>query len=116
MAGYLTVPAFIKKRLASLVSHIKVLVSPNVLGVGVLLLLAEICALSVVYASYQSRALFSELEVLRRQSEDMQSVWTQLLLEHSTLTAFQRVAERAGNELNMRVPNPRDVVVLQHDS
>lgn len=103
----------INRWFASLISHASVLVSPNVLAVMILLVMVELCALSVVYTTYKNRVLFAELENLRDGAEDMQSTWTQLLLEQSTLASFQRVEEVAKRHLHMTIPDPRTVVVLR---
>jgi len=103
----------LKHWFASLISHASVLVSPNVLAVIILLVMVELCALSVVYTTYQNRVLFAELENLRSGAEDMQSTWTQLLLEQSTLASFQRVEQVAKQHLQMTIPDPRTVVVLR---
>ncbi len=105
--------AKLKYWFASLISHVSVLVSPNVMMIMVLLGVVEICALSVVYTTYRNRVLFAELENLRDSAEDMQSTWTQLLLEQSTLASFQRVTEVAEHRLQMNIPDPRSVVVLR---
>lgn len=105
--------ASLKHWFASLISHASVLVSPNVMAVMVLLVMVELCALSVVYTTYRNRVLFAELETLRNGAEDMQSTWTQLLLEQSTLASFQRVEEVAEQHLHMKIPDPRTVVVLR---
>lgn len=105
--------AILQRWFASLISHASVLVSPNVMAVILLLVIVELCALSIVYTTYKNRVLFAELENLRNSAEDMQSGWTQLLLEQSTLASFQRVEEVAKNHLQMTIPDPRTVVVLR---
>ena len=108
----LTLKTF-KQKFAAVISHALMLASPNVMAVAVLVVLVEVCALSVVYTTYRNRVLCSELEGLRKQSEEMQAIWTQLLLDHSTLVSFQRVVEQAGRQLQMRIPDPAAVVVLE---
>lgn len=105
--------ATLKRWFASLISHASVLVSPNVMAVIILLVMVELCALSVVYTTYKNRVLFAELENLRNGAEDMQSTWTQLLLEQSTLASFQRVEDVAKRHLHMTIPDPRTIVVLR---
>lgn len=105
--------ARLKYWFASLISHASVLVSPNVMVITILLVMVELCALSVVYTTYKNRVLFAELENLRNGAEDMQSVWTQLLLEQSTLASFQRVEDVAKHHLQMMIPDPHTVVVLR---
>jgi len=103
----------LKHWFASLISHVSILVSPNVMVIIILLVMVELCALSVVYTTYKNRVLFAELEKLRTDSEEMQSTWTQLLLEQSTLASFQRVEDVAKRHLHMTIPDPRTVVVLR---
>ena len=103
----------LKRWFASLISHGAVLVSPNVLAVMLLLAIVEVCALSVVYTTYRNRVLFAELETLRNEAEDMQSTWTQLLLEQSTLASYQRVTDVAEKHLDMTIPDPHTIVVLR---
>ena len=103
----------IKKMFAGTATHLSLMASPNVLMVLLLLVATEVCALGVIYSTYRNRVLFSDLEVLRDEAEDMQGTWTQLLLEQSTLASFQRVVTEAEQKFNMRVPDPHAVVVLQ---
>ena len=79
----------------------------------VLLVLVEISAMGVVYSTFRSRALFAELEKMRDNAAEMQVTWSQLLLEQSTLASYVRVTEVARVQLNMRVPDPASVVMLQ---
>lgn len=101
------------KWFSGLRAHLAVVVSRNVLIVCVLLVAVEACAMSVIYTTYQNRVLFSELDKMREDAEEMQVVWHQLLLEQSTLASFNRVAEIAHTNLKMNVPDPRAVVVLR---
>jgi cell division protein FtsL len=95
------------KWFSGLRSHMAVVVSRNVLVVMLLLVMVEACAMSVIYTTYKNRALFSELEKMRDDAEEMQVVWHQLLLEQSTLDSFNRVADIAQKNLKMNVPDPR---------
>lgn len=101
------------KLFTGLRAHLAVVVSRNVLLVFVLLVMVEACALGVIYTTYKNRALFSQLEKMRDDAEEMQVVWHQLLLEQSTLASFNRVAEIAHTNLNMNIPDPHAVVVLR---
>ena len=101
------------KLFAGLRAHLAVVVSRNVLVVFVLLVVVESCALAVIYTTYKNRALFSQLEKMRDDAEEMQVVWHQLLLEQSTLASFNRVADIAHKNLNMNIPDPHAVVVLR---
>lgn len=67
----------------------------------VLLLLCVASAFGVVYASHNARELFRELEILRREENEIQIEWRQLLLERSTQSSHARVEAIAGSELEM---------------
>jgi cell division protein FtsL len=102
-----------KKWFAGFRAHAKLLISRNVFVVLVMLIVVEVSAAAVIYATYKNRALFSELERMRNDAEEMQVAWHQLLLEQSTLASFSRVSEVAQNHLNMSIPDPHAVVVLR---
>jgi cell division protein FtsL len=71
---------------------------------GVLLLLCMVTAFGVVFAAHRARELFRELEGLRRDENETQIEWRQLLLERSTLSSQARVEAIAGSELKMAAP------------
>jgi len=73
--------------------------------IAVLLLVAcTLTALAVIYSAHRARELFRELEQARREHNEIQVEWRQLLLERSTLSSHARVESMAGNELRMRPP------------
>jgi len=94
-------------------AHATVLMSRDVFLIFVMLIIVEVSAVSVIYTTYKNRALFSELEKMRDDAEEMQVAWHQLLLEQSTLASFNRVSEVAKNHLKMSIPDPHAVVVLR---
>lgn len=78
-----------------------------------LLFVVQGSALAVVYSTYENRRLFSALETLRDDAEEMQVSWRQLLLEQSTLASFNQVVHVAQHRLSMTVPDPKQVIILQ---
>jgi cell division protein FtsL len=80
---------------------------------GVLLLAIVASAVAVIYSAHRSRELFRDLEQARRDENEIQIEWRQLLLERSTLSSHTRVEAIAGSELQMAAPPPelRTVVV-----
>ena len=102
-----------RKWFSGLRAHAAVVMSRNVVVVFLILALVEACAVGVIYTTYKNRVLFSQLEKMRDDAEEMQVVWHQLLLEQSTLASFNRVAEVAKTNLKMSIPDPLTVVVLQ---
>lgn len=69
-------------------------------------------AVAVVYAKYQSRTLFTELQGLKRAQDRMDVEWGQLQLEQSTWAAHGRVESIARKRLGMVLPEPQQVVVI----
>jgi len=68
--------------------------------------------IAVAYAKYQSRTLFAQLQDLREERDSLNIEWGQLQLEQSTWATPGRVETMARKRLGMRIPVPRDVVVL----
>jgi cell division protein FtsL len=75
-------------------------------------LLVVASALAVVDAEYRSRALFVELEQLRKERDRLDLEWRNLRLEMSTWANQGRVEQLARERLGMRSPAPLDVVVI----
>ena len=94
---------------------------PNLQGgyalqVGVILLLTSLVvtsALAVVYAKFESRVLFAELQQLNKVQDRLDVEWSQLQLEQSTWAAHGRVERTANKRLGMLLPEPARVVVIR---
>ena len=69
-------------------------------------------AMSVVYAKFQSRALFAELQTLRLERDDLEVEWGQLQLEQSAWAAHGRVDSTARTQLGMVLPSSRQARVI----
>jgi cell division protein FtsL len=78
------------------------------LGVAVLL-----SALAVVYAKYESRMLFAELQTLKQDQDRMDVEWGQLQLEQSTWATHGRIESIARERLGMVLPETDQVVVIR---
>lgn len=75
-------------------------------------LLVLATALGVSYSTHWSRVLLNELASEINQREKSQAEWGRLILEQSTWTAHARVEALAGRELNMRVPQQGDILMV----
>jgi cell division protein FtsL len=75
-----------------------------------LLVLAS--ALAVSYSAHWSRVLLNELASEISQRERFQAEWGRLILEQSTWTAHARVEALAARELDMRVPQTGDIIMV----
>jgi cell division protein FtsL len=76
-----------------------------------LLVLSVLSSFGVIYAAHESRELFRQLEQARRDENEIQIEWRQLLLERGTLSSHARVEAMAGSELQM-VPVEGELRVL----
>ncbi len=79
---------------------------------GLLLAALLLSALGVVYAKYLSRKYFAELESLRKEWEQIEIEWGRLQLEQSTLATHGRVEKTARRRLDMHIPAPQEVIVI----
>lgn len=70
-------------------------------------------AIAVVYSSFKARDLVSEFQHLQDQRNNYQEEWGQLLLEQSTLGAFNRIETLADKQLDMAVPAPDKTVMVE---
>ncbi len=79
----------------------------------VLLVLVVISALAVIYSTYRSRTLFNERQQLQREEWALDEEWERLLLEQSTWAAHERVSEIAEKKLEMVMPDPAAIHIVQ---
>lgn len=87
----------------------------SLLAVALLWVLVVVSALAVVASTHATRTQVNELETLRREAAELQVVWGQYMLEQSTWAAYGRVERVAREELNMRLPEVDDVVMVIHE-
>jgi len=81
--------------------------------VVVLSLAVVLSALAVVYAKFQSRVLFVELQGLSKAQDRMDVEWGQLQLEQSTWAAHGRIERLAQQRLQMVMPEASQIVVVR---
>ncbi|RLU00431.1 cell division protein FtsL [Ketobacter sp.] len=83
------------------------------LFVCVALVLVLVSSVAVNFSSYETRRLVAEHQRLQKENNAMQVEWGQLLLEQSTWGSYNRVEQLAGTKLNMRVPAPNEIVMVE---
>lgn len=88
----------------------------KVIGLGLLCLLLFLSAMSVVYHKHLSRQLFTKLQNLQQEIDFLQVEWSQLLLEQGTWGADARVERLAREHLQMVLPEPNEVVVIEDET
>ena len=80
--------------------------------VAVLSLAVVLSALAVIYAKFQSRVLFAELQGLSKAQDKMDVEWGQLQLEQSAWSGHGRIEQVARERLSMVMPNAEEVVFI----
>lgn len=69
------------------------------------LIIAVASGIQVAEQAHQVRKLQGELEVMQRTQDELLAEYSRLLLERSTLAAYQNVERLAEQELGMRFPD-----------
>jgi len=85
----------------------------RVLVAAVLAVAVIASAVAVVYARHQSRQLFIELQRLSETRDDLNVDWGRLQIERSTWASLGRVEQIADEKLDMRVPDPGGVIIVE---
>ncbi len=84
--------------------------------IALLSVLVFMSAIAVVYHKHKSRLLFTQLQTLNQEIESLQVEWGQLLLEQGTWSSDARVERIAREQLQMALPEPNTVVVIEEDT
>jgi cell division protein FtsL len=87
----------------------------STLKLGMTLLAAGLfaSALGVVWSIHETRSLFIELQTLNAERDRLDIEWSQLKIEQSAWATHGRVEQTARTGLNMVIPTPRDVQLVQ---
>ena len=85
----------------------------SVLVVAVLACAVLISAVGVVFARHEARRLFIELQALTAIRDDLNVDWGRLQIERSTWASLGRVEQIADDQLDMQVPEPAGVVIVE---
>lgn len=87
----------------------------SVLRLSMLLLSAGLfaSALGVVWGTHETRTLFIELQGLHAERDRLDIEWSQLKIEQSAWATHGRVEQTARSGLNMVIPTPQEVQLVQ---
>ena len=77
-----------------------------------LLVVAVICALSVVTSQHKARRLFQALESEQERADHLDVEFDQLQLELSTWATSPRIEKIAREKLKMRTPEAAKIIVV----
>jgi len=70
-------------------------------------------ALGVVWSTHETRTLFIELQGLHAERDRLDIEWSQLKIEQSAWATHGRVEQTARSGLNMVIPTPQEVQLVQ---
>ncbi|WP_456267550.1 cell division protein FtsL [Kushneria sp. AK178] len=79
----------------------------------VLLVLVILSALGVISTAYHTRSQYARLQTMERQHDQLQTVWSRLLLEESTWSTPSRIENLARDRLEMHVPDVHHTRVMR---
>ena len=79
----------------------------------ILLMVVVACGLATVNANHRARKLFSSLEKEQQRMRALDVEWGQLQLEQSTWAAHARIEKIAKERLQMKAPQPAQVIALE---
>jgi len=80
---------------------------------SLLLVLIFSSAVTLVVVRFENRQLFTELQKLEQQHDQLQIEWQQLQVEHSVWAKPERIEKLAIQKLHMHVPTPKDIILVQ---
>lgn len=86
--------------------------SLRVVLISILLLATAASGIAVAWSRHQHRLTFTQFSSAERERDELNIEYGRLQLEIATLVDAERIAQRARDELGMRVPGPADIVVI----
>ncbi len=78
--------------------------------ITILALLIFTTAFGIVYLKHNNRQLLIDLHARKTEHDTLNSEWSQLLLEESTLSTHSRIERIATNELKMYIPKDNEII------
>lgn len=70
-------------------------------------------AVAVAYSVHKSRLYLNDLQNLETRRDQLETEWTQLLLEQHSWGAYGRVGKLASDQLQMRNPAPSEIIMVR---
>ncbi len=72
-----------------------------------------VSAVEVVFARHQTRKLFVEIQDLEKERNMLDEEWGRLQLEQSTWATDDRVESLARDELKMKTPEMKEIILIK---
>lgn len=83
--------------------------------VALILVLFLSSSIGVVYSAHMTRQMYSSLQSLQREQDDLENEYEKLLLEQSAWADYTRVDQLAREELKMIAPSAEDLVLVRDE-
>jgi cell division protein FtsL len=71
-----------------------------------------VSGIAAVYAKHETRKLYTELQALQQERDQLEMEWGQLQIEQSTWSTHARVESLAREEIGMGEPRPDQLRML----
>lgn len=85
----------------------------NWLVVALLWMLVIASCVAVIFSAHKNREKFNQLEQLKREQYAQEVEWSQLLLEQSTWSSYNRIENQAKQRLQMKSPDVKELVLIE---
>ena len=72
-------------------------------------------SIGVIYSAHMTRQMYSSLQSLHREQDDLDNTYEKLLLEQSAWADYTRVDQLAREELNMIAPLGEELVIVKDE-
>ena len=83
------------------------------LRIGLLWVVVVVSALAVAFVSHLCREKYSQLTAMEREANQLQVDYGKYLLEQSAWGSLQRIENMAANTLQMRSPQPEEILMIK---
>lgn len=83
------------------------------LRIALLWIVVVVSALAVAFVSHLCREKYSQLTAMEREANQLQVDYGKYLLEHSAWGSLQRIENMAANNLQMRSPQPEEILMIK---
>ena len=80
--------------------------------ISALIGLLVVSSLAVALSAHETRQLYSQLQVLGQERDNLDSEYEKLLLEQSAWAAYSRIDQVSREQLHMLAPTSKSIVVV----
>ena len=85
----------------------------QIITIVLFVVICAISAVTLVYSKQESRKLYTELEKLRNERDELNVEWRQLLTEESTWATPALIERLASERLQLIHPSQKDIRIIQ---